>query len=157
MPGIGSQAYSKADQAGTRREKPRKGPTARRRAQKARKAIPRKQATRTQVMDEDARCRWAACEVPETSFWGEQEAAHYKAVGRGGDPQLKRYTVENLIRLCKWHHRGPHGLHSGRAKVVPQDETLQMRGPVDCYVLERGEGGKWLYVGTSVPQKARTA
>jgi hypothetical protein len=147
------EPYTKERQVGTRREKPRKGITARRRAQRARKAVGRKQAIRAEVMDLDGTCRWAGCEVPELGFWGEQEAAHYKAAGRGGDPTLRRYTTANLMRMCKWHHRGPHGLHSGRAKVVLTDAELGTRGPIECYVLERGEGGRWLYVGTSYPRR----
>jgi hypothetical protein len=132
---------------------PKVGPTARRRAQKARVVTLAERAVKSLVKDMDGRrCRWPDCEVPPLSFWGQLQAAHYKAEGMGGDPNLVRCTVDNMLAACRWHHRGPRGLHSGLAKMEPLTE-LGTRGPVQFSVMERGEGGRWSVIGVTSPPK----
>jgi hypothetical protein len=154
-------AYSKADQLGgwsrtkKREAKPAKGPTAKARAKKGRTIVQAERAIKTQAKYLDGyRCRWPDCDVPPDRYWGGIEAAHYEAEGMGGDPTLIRCTVENLIALCRFHHRGPRGIDgSGLAKLVPTTDQ-KMRGPVECYVQERGESGRWLLVGVTSPPPA---
>jgi hypothetical protein len=130
-----------------------KGPVARARH---RKRLAHVQAKRTikaevRVLDEN-RCRWPECDAPPESFWGQIDVAHYKADGMGGDPSLERMTPDNLLLLCKFHHVGPRGLHSGLARMEALSED-GMRGPVMFLRLERGESGRWLLAGITEPPK----
>lgn len=123
-----------------------RGVTARRRASKARRRLQDEQAIKRQVKALDGnRCRWPGCEVPQGWLWGGLEVAHYRAAGMGGDPKLRRCTLENQLALCHWHHRGPRGLHSGLSKIEPLTEA-GTRGPVACY--ERGH-----FVGETSPPR----
>jgi hypothetical protein len=134
-----------------------KGPTAKRRERKHLAAVRISSKTKREVRALDGdRCRWPECEVPPNSFWGSLEVAHYRAAGMGGDPQQIRTTPAGLLCLCRWHHQGPHGLHSGDAKLEPLT-TRGMRGPVACYQRERGEGKKWFVVGVTKPPKVGTS
>lgn len=159
-PGIGSRALSKLEQADGGRvacklkrvqERGKKGPTAQRRSQKARKVLLSERAIKAEAKRLDAyRCRWPDCEVPQGTFWGQIDPAHVQAEGMGGDPTLQRTTLENILAVCRWHHRGPRSLHSGHLKVeklTPQGT----RGPMACYELQPGESGKWALVGIGVP------
>lgn len=126
------------------------GPTRKARAKKRRRLVKMAAPIRDAVLALDhAMCRWPECEVPPDTFWGRIEVAHWEAAGMGGDPTLARYTLENLICMCRWHHQGPRGLHDG-AKLEPLSEQ-GMRGHVECFQRERGEGGKWYTVGISHP------
>jgi hypothetical protein len=128
-----------------------KGPTAKRRASKARRVLKAEQAVKRDVLALDGhRCRWPGCDVPRTAYWGGLEAAHYKAEGIGGDPNLVRCTPENLLAVCQWHHQGPRGLHSPYASMKPRDETLGMRGRVAFYRRTKRDG-PWYFVGETAP------
>ena len=64
------------------------------------------------------RCRWPRCEyhtIPQVI-----DCAHLQAAGMGGDPRMLRMTEDNLIAICRLHHRkAPISLHSGDLKIVP--------------------------------------
>lgn len=164
MPGAGSQASPKpavpfyeelrAKRAARRalKEKHRSaGPIKKRRAKKARAIRSAEKAVKDTVKQLDQRCRWPECEVPENTFWGRQEAAHWKAAGMGGDPLLLRTTLHTCLRICRWHHQGPRGLHSPFAKMKPVDPVLGTRGEVEFFT--RARGGKWNYAGSTHPPR----
>lgn len=130
-----------------------KGVTARRRATKARASGKAEKRIREEVRALDgSRCRVPDCDIPPDSYWGAIEVAHYKAAGMGGDPELDRYTRENLICICRWHHVGPHGLHSGKFQMRPLDPVRGMRGLVEFRKRERGKG-RWYSVGVTEPPR----
>ena len=134
-----------------------KGPQGRERHQKKLAQARTKAQIREHVRELDGyHCRWPDCQTPQDSFWGAIDVAHYRAEGAGGDPLLSRYTPENLVCLCKFHHAGPRGLHSGLARMEPLDAELGMRGSVMCLRLETGESGKWLVVGITSPPTRNT-
>jgi hypothetical protein len=129
---------------------PKGTPRRKEKAKKARALIGVKRAQRERILALDGyTCRWPECEVPRDSYWGALEAMHVKAAGMGGDPTLERYTDENLLTGCRWHHRGPRGLHSGFAKMELVSETEGARGWVEFYQMVRGEGGLWTHIGTT--------
>lgn len=122
-----------------------KGTIARLRAKKARRIAQDERVVKRAVrVDDGEQCRYPGCDVPRTSFWGQIDVAHYRAEGMGGDPQLRRCKPENLICLCKFHHTGPRGLHSGLLKMKPWT-SRGMRGRVDFY--ERGQ-----FIGATSPK-----
>ena len=122
-----------------------------RRANKARHNAQKARRIKAAVKVADGgTCRWAGCETPPDTFWGQLEVAHLQAAGMGGDPQLRRMVPENLITLCRWHHQGPHGLHSGQATIDPVTEQ-GTRGPVFCLRLVDSQ---WVMVGFSRPPGA---
>lgn len=130
---------------------PAKGPQANARHQKKLKQARTKAAIREHVRELDGyRCRWPECETnPETAA-GALEVAHHEPEGRGGDPLLARYCVENLILLCHSHHRGDaRSIHSGYARMEPLSEH-GMRGAVMFLRREKAEN----LVGISEPLKA---
>lgn len=135
-----------------------KGPTAKRRAKKRRQLVKVSRPIRDHVLALDGeRCRWPECETTGLStYWGALEAAHYEAAGMGGDPLLVRYTPENLLTLCRWHHRGPHGLHSGDAKMEALDPVRGMRGPVEFFKAE-GVAHRWYSAGVTEPPRCVAA
>jgi hypothetical protein len=62
-------------------------------------------------------CRWPHCR-----HWKDGvivDAAHLEHAGMGGDPKAKRMRRDNLIRLCRIHHRGPVSLDSGSLRIEP--------------------------------------
>jgi hypothetical protein len=125
------------------------GPTAKRRAAKARRTFRAEQAVKRRVLALDGHhCRWPHCEVPPSAYWGGLECAHFRASGMGGRPSMG--TEQNLIAMCETHHRGPRGLHSPYARMTPRDEALGMRGVV---VFERRDTreGDWIVVGETAP------
>jgi len=126
-----------------------------RRAKKARTVRSAEKAVKDTVKALDQGCRWPNCDVPPDLFWGRLEAAHYRAEGMGGDPTLERCTLENLLGMCKFHHRGPRGLHSPFAKMQPVDPVLGTRGEVEFFTRERG--GKWNWAGSTTPPKEVSA
>lgn len=76
------------------------------------------------------------------------EAAHYKAKGMGGDPQLKRSKRKFLITFCFETHRGAtKSLHAGDRRVVPLEPDKCMDGP---RAFEEKRGGRWVEVGREV-------
>lgn len=91
-------------------------------------------------------CRWPACEyrtVPQLI-----DAAHLDAAGMGGDPQSLRMTRENLISICRLHHRkAPVSLHSGDLKIEPLDSDLGAEGLCAFYRLNR-ETGRFEHIAT---------
>jgi hypothetical protein len=60
-------------------------------------------------------CRWTGCEYWKRGY--RVDAAHVEAKGAGGDKQLIRSVLENLIRICVIHHTGPCSLHSGDLRI----------------------------------------
>lgn len=127
------------------------GPTATRRAQKQRGIVKAEDIVKDEVKRLDGYlCRWPGC-YPSLIGTGLLEAAHFKAEGMGGDPTLARCTVENMLALCRYHHRGPKGLHSGLARMRPLDDALGMRGPVEFSAQVPGEAGKFYVVGVTSP------
>jgi hypothetical protein len=127
------------------------GPTATRRASKARRTFAAEQAVKRHVLALDGyTCRWPNCDVPPYAYWGGLQAAHYKACGMGGNPDLSRCTLANLITICETHHTGRRGLHSPYARMEPRDQALGMRGPVAFYIRERREDD-WTFFGETTP------
>jgi hypothetical protein len=169
MPGIGSRPYSKLDQLGGKTRERRtaekllaryhgeKGPEAKRREQKSRRVFLAERKVKIEVKALDGwHCRWPECDIPLTMpMWGVIEASHYAAEGMGGDPNLVRCTLENLLSLCHWHHRGPKGVdQSGLARYEPLNPTLGTRGPVAFY-LRDPETGREFLVGITEPPAIR--
>lgn len=149
VPKVGRAAPESTPAAST------KGPQATARHQKKLKQARTKAAIREQVRELDGfRCRWPECETsPETSA-GALEVAHYEPEGRGGDPLLARYCVENLILLCHSHHRGnARSIHSGYAQMKPMSDR-GMRGPVIFLQRENAENPRWYLAGISEPPAA---
>lgn len=134
------------------RRRGKKGTTAKKRAVKSRKVQLAERAVKTEAKLLDGwRCRFPECEVPKGTFWGQIDAAHFKAEGSGGDPNLVRCTLENLAAVCRWHHRGPRSMHSGHVKPVPLT-SAGARGPVDWQVLDdTNDSGKWRSAGITAP------
>lgn len=66
------------------------------------------------------RCRWPHCEYHAVTQGRVIDAAHLQAAGSGGDPALVRTTRDNLIALCRLHHRtAPENLHNAKLKIEP--------------------------------------
>ena len=128
------------------------GPTAQRRHHKRLQRDRAERSHKADVRARDVSCRWPGCETPADYFWGAPEVAHVNHKGAGGDPLLLRSKVEGLLLMCRWHHRGPRGLHSGLAKMVLLTEA-GTAGPVEFYQMLKGEAGVWVLVGVSEPPK----
>jgi hypothetical protein len=132
-----------------------KGFEATRRHRKTLAIVRSKREIREQVRELDGyACRWPDCSVPLDTPWGALEVAHQEAAGMGGDPNLERYIIENLIALCKSHHRGDRGLHSPFARMAPLDPILRMRGKVEFFESDGAEPPRWYSVGVTEPPKA---
>lgn len=150
-PKIPPGKLSLAEERALKKLRREKGITATVRAKKSYVIVQAEREVKALVKALDGeRCRWPECEVPPDTFWGALESAHFRAEGMGGDPTLERCTPENLCCLCKFHHVGPFGLHSGLAKMEPLT-SLGMRGPVQFSRMEKGESGKWYVVGVTEP------
>lgn len=93
----------------------------RRQKRRDRKAIELDVKARVKKRD-GHQCRWPACEyrtVPQLI-----DAAHLDPAGMGGDPQSLRMTTDNLISICRLHHRkAPVSMHSGDLKIEPVTES----------------------------------
>ena len=61
------------------------------------------------------RCEWAYC---NDNKW--LELAHIKGIGMGGNKRRK-YDIDNVCILCKWHHDIYDGRQSSGAKVAYRD------------------------------------
>jgi hypothetical protein len=168
MPGLGSRAVPKVppgrlslraerELKRLQRLKGKKGVTAAKRVAKSRKTQLAERAVKSDATRLDGwRCRWPECDVPKASTWGRLHAAHFQAEGMGGDPTLQRCTLDNLIGLCHWHHRGPRGIdQSGLARMEPLNPTLGTRGPVAFYLKDR-ETGRETLVGITEPPPPET-
>lgn len=88
-------------------------------------------------------CRWPRCEFATTNQT--IDAAHIEAAGMGGDPKSIRMRRNNLIRICRSHHRGPVSLHSGDLKIVPQTDQ-GTDGP--CDFLRRDDRGRFVVIAS---------
>lgn len=61
------------------------------------------------------RCEWAYC---TENKW--LELAHIKGIGMGGNKNRK-YDIENVCILCKWHHDIYDGRQNMGTKVAYRD------------------------------------
>ena len=132
-----------------------KGPTASRRATKARRNVQAENAIKDEVKRMDGyRCRWPGCDLTPPPNGSDDvfvlDACHFRAEGMGGNPSLSSFTPENLITLHRFHHRQ---LHLGLATMRPLNPVLGMRGPVLFEAAVPGEAGKFYVVGTTNPPK----
>lgn len=132
-----------------------KGPTATRRAQKARAVTLGEAKAKRVVRARDRVCRWPGCDCGELyGYWSALEVAHLDDKGMGGDPQLLRSVPDRMILLCRWNHTGPFGLHSGRARIHVLTDAGTY-GPCAFYRRLIGridvEGGREYLVGESSP------
>ncbi len=76
-------------------------------------------------------CRWPRCEF--AAITQPLDCAHVEPSGMGGRPSLMR--EDNLLLLCRAHHRGPMSVHSGDLRVTPQRAELGTNGPCDFEIL----------------------
>jgi hypothetical protein len=70
------------------------------------------------------RCEWANC---GSSKW--LELAHIKDIGMGGNP-TRKFDIQNVAMLCKWHHDIYDGRQSMGTKVAYRE---LLRGYLDRY------------------------
>jgi hypothetical protein len=70
------------------------------------------------------RCEWANC---SSSKW--LELAHIKDIGMGGNKNRK-FDIQNVAMLCKWHHDIYDGRQSMGTKVAYRE---LLRGFLDRY------------------------
>lgn len=61
------------------------------------------------------RCEWAYC---NDNKW--LELAHIQGIGMGGNKKRK-YDINNVAILCKWHHDVYDGRQSSGAKAAYRD------------------------------------
>lgn len=110
-------------------------------------AIERKR--KRQVHIRDRWCRWPHCTCRETGGpWAQLEVAHISHKGMGGDPLMVRSQVPLMLLLCRNWHRGPYGIDSKQAKVIP----LTPKGTSGlCEFWRRGKDGVWWLAGTTAP------
>lgn len=127
-----------------------KGPTATRRAQKARSVALGEAKAKRVVRARDRVCRWPGCDCGKLyGQWSALECAHLDDKGAGGDPQLIRSVPDRMILVCRWNHTGPFGLHSGRARIEALTPT-GTSGP--CAFYRRAVSGvPEFLVGESSP------
>ena len=114
------------------------GPTAKRRAAKARLRKLEERAAMQQVRERDVRCRFPLCARQEPL-----ETSHQRHRGMGGNPALDRSTTALMVLVCHSHHQGPrYSLDAKTVRWVPMtsagaDGTIRWEvfGPLGWTVL----------------------
>ena len=71
------------------------------------------------------RCEWPEC----INYDQRLELAHLKDIGMGGNP-TRKFDIQNVAMLCKWHHDIYDGRQSMGTKVAYRE---LLRGYLDRY------------------------
>jgi hypothetical protein len=74
------------------------------------------------------RCRVPGCTM-QRWYKFVLDAAHIRPAGMGGNPTLSRFTTENMVSVCRYHHKMAFSLHSGHIKPRPETDK-GANGPI---------------------------
>lgn len=97
-----------------------KGPTARARAQRARKLAAAERAAKAEVRSRHPGCRFplCGCRSRGVGLKGALTVSHDQHKGMGGNPAGDRSAPELMMQLCKWRHQdAPVSRHAGTLRT----------------------------------------
>ena len=99
------------------------------RAVRRHKHVSHERAEKAKVrLRDDNRCRYRDCADP----FNRVEVAHLQHKGMGGNPKGDRSMANQMLCLCRYHHRDPEWSYdSGELLITPKDKQLGTDGECD--------------------------